>query len=106
MLIVEAASAVASGMITAIIFDVAKVVFDAIHAGSMWYFELGIIVVLDSLMGLVEAYTFGIFYSFGLILWGMLLNQRSSILCGVLSIIWIAVVYLYKSSQSNDIYYS
>jgi hypothetical protein len=50
---------------------------------------------------LVEVYTFGAFFAFGLVVWGALMMEWGAMLTGLFALVLLLVGHFHRKNQSN-----
>jgi ABC-type antimicrobial peptide transport system permease subunit len=76
-----------SGFISGVVIDAFLPVFSALNVPPIFWVAIIVVIAVDFVSGIVEAYSFGLLYSIGVMSAGFLVSDLGTILLGALSVI-------------------
>lgn len=76
-----------SGFVTGVIIDAFLPVFSALNVPPIFWVAIIALIVVDFVSGIIEAYSFGLLYSIGVVSAGLLIRDLGTIVVGALSVI-------------------
>lgn len=75
------------GFGSGVVIDAFLPVFSALNVPPIFWVAIIVVIVVDFVSGIVEAYSFGLLYSIGVMSAGFLVRDVGTILLGALSVI-------------------